>query len=147
MKTVAMLLVICGMNCAAQSADPAFEAASVRLSDPGSNNSGQGLETSPGMLTARRLALFGYIMYAYQSPAQVIGPDWIHDVKLDIVAKAATPAGDQQLYLMLRTLLHDRMGLRAHLEKREVSVLALTLAKGGPKFFRVHYRRSSGSGG
>jgi uncharacterized protein (TIGR03435 family) len=134
-KAAALSLAFC-ISCLAQSPPPkpAFEVASVRLSDPGSSNSGQGLQTSPGLLTANHMVLFGYIMYAYGRPAQVIGPDWIHDVRLDIVAKAATPVGDPELYLMLRTLLEDRMGLRAHFEKRETPVLALTLGKGGPKF-------------
>jgi uncharacterized protein (TIGR03435 family) len=136
MKTTALFLVLSGLNCLAQSPSPtpAFEVASVRLVDPASGNSGPALQTSPGSLTAHRLALFTCIMYAYERPAQVVGPDWLHDVKLDIVAKAATPVGDRELYLMLRTLLEQRMGLRAHFEKREMPVFALTLAKGGPKF-------------
>jgi uncharacterized protein (TIGR03435 family) len=35
---------------------------------------------------------------------------------------------------MLRTLLTERMGVKAHVEKREMPVYALTIAKGGPKF-------------
>jgi uncharacterized protein (TIGR03435 family) len=134
MRTLAVFLVICGMSCLAQQSapEPAFEVASVRLSDPGSNNSGQGIQTSARMLTIRHSALFACIMFAYQMPAQVIGPDWLHDVKLDIVAKAATPAGDQELYLMLGTLLRDRMGLEAHFEKREMPVFALTVTDGPP---------------
>jgi uncharacterized protein (TIGR03435 family) len=73
-------------------------------------------------------------MWAYNLPAQIIAPDWINDIQLDIVAKAGTPAGDKQLYLMLRTLRTDRMGLKAHFEKREIAVYALTVAKGEPRF-------------
>jgi uncharacterized protein (TIGR03435 family) len=142
MKTVALFLVFSGFNCLAQSPAaiapvprPAFEVASLRLADAGSSSSpGLSLQTSPGSLTIRNMVLFGCIMYAYQRPAQVVGPDWIHDVRLDIVAKAATPVGDQELFLMLKTLLEERMGVRAHFEKREMPVFALTLAKGGPKF-------------
>ncbi|SPE42826.1 conserved hypothetical protein [Candidatus Sulfopaludibacter sp. SbA3] len=35
---------------------------------------------------------------------------------------------------MLRSLLIERMGLKTHVEKREMPVYALTVAKGGPKF-------------
>jgi uncharacterized protein (TIGR03435 family) len=65
-------------------------------------------------------------------PAQVAGPDWLNDVRLDIAARSAKLANDKELYLMLRTLLIERMGLKTHLKKREMSVYALTLANGGP---------------
>jgi uncharacterized protein (TIGR03435 family) len=35
---------------------------------------------------------------------------------------------------MLRTLLVERLGLRTHVERREMPVYVLTAAKGGPKF-------------
>jgi uncharacterized protein (TIGR03435 family) len=50
------------------------------------------------------------------------------------VAKAAAPADEKQLAEMLRALLAERMGLKAHTEQRESPVYALTVDKGGPKF-------------
>ncbi len=35
---------------------------------------------------------------------------------------------------MLRTLLTERLGVKAHVEQREMAVYALTVAKGGPRF-------------
>jgi uncharacterized protein (TIGR03435 family) len=67
-------------------------------------------------------------------PAQIIGPDWLDDVRLDIVAKAATPVDEQQLALMFRTLLTERLGVKTHTDRKEMPVCVLTLAKGGPKF-------------
>jgi hypothetical protein len=55
-------------------------------------------------------------------PAQIIGPDWLGDVRLDIIAKTVKPVGDKQLYLMLRTLLVERMGLKRHVEKRDAGL-------------------------
>ncbi len=79
---------------------------------------------------------------AYQMPqTQVTSADWLNDVHLDIIAKAAGPVDEQQLYLMLRTLLSDRLGVKAHVERKETAVYALTLAKGGAKF-----RQSTTSG-
>jgi len=129
MKATALLLVIfVGLNCLAHSSaaqqtsvsGPAFEAASVRLSDPNSVGAlGPRIQTSPGLLTARGVILGACITLAYQmQPNQIIGPDWLGNVRLDIVAKAATPVGDQELYLMLRTLLAERMGVRTHVERR-----------------------------
>ena len=70
------------------------------------------------------------------------GPNinWLNGVRLDIVAKAATPAKDPQLYLMLRTLLTGRTGVKAHFEKREMPVYALTIAKGRPEVLALHHR-------
>jgi len=134
MRTTTLSLVIfAGFHCLAQ--PPAFEAASVKLSTEETMRiPGRRIQTSPGSLVTHGLTLRGCIMWAYNMPAQIAGPDWLNDVHLDIVAKAATPAGDPQLYLMLRTLLTDRMGVKAHVEKREMPVYALTVAKGGPKF-------------
>ena len=65
---------------------------------------------------------------------QVTGPDWLNDVRLDIMAKASGPVDEKALFLMLRTLLAERLGLKAHVERKETPVYALTLAKGGAKF-------------
>jgi uncharacterized protein (TIGR03435 family) len=110
-------------------------AASVKLSTEDTMRiPGRRIQTSPGSLITHGLTLRACIMWAYDMPAQIIGPDWLNDSHLDIVAKSAAAAGDKQLYLMLRTLLSDRMGIKAHVEKREMSVYALAIAKGGPKF-------------
>ena len=64
----------------------------------------------------------------------VIFRDWIHDERYDIVAKAPANATNDQIPHMLQTLLADRFKLITHRENRVLPVLALTLAKGGPKF-------------
>jgi uncharacterized protein (TIGR03435 family) len=74
-------------------------------------------------------------MLAYRlQPTQIVGPDWLNDVRLDIVAKAGTPVDEQQLALMFRTLLTERLGIKTHTDRKEMPVCVLTLAKGGPKF-------------
>ena len=68
-------------------------------------------------------------------PSQIAGPDWLSNVTLDIAAKAPGPVDEKQLYLMLRTLLIERLGLRTHTtEPTEMPVYLLTIGKGGPKF-------------
>jgi uncharacterized protein (TIGR03435 family) len=127
------LFIFTGFHGLAQS--PAFDAASVKLATEESMRiPGRRIQTSPGSLITHGLSLRACIMWAYNIPAQIVGPDWLDGVRLDIVAKAATPAGDKELDLMLRTLLTQRMGVKAHVERREMPVYALTLAKGGPKF-------------
>jgi uncharacterized protein (TIGR03435 family) len=114
---------------------PVFEVASVKLATEESMPvAGRRIQTTPNTLTTHGLSLRACITFAYGMPAQIVGPDWLNEVRLDILAKADKPVGDTQLYLMLRALLIERMGLKTHLEKREMPVYALTIAKGGPKF-------------
>jgi uncharacterized protein (TIGR03435 family) len=137
LKITLLAITVAGFSCFAQSADSMarFEVASVKLGDPLSRNKAVSYQMSPGSLTTRALPLRACIMLAYKvMPAQIIGPDWLDDVRLDIVAKAATPVDEQQLALMFRTLLTERLGVKTHTDRKEMPVYVLTLAKGGPKF-------------
>ncbi len=58
---------------------------------------GRRIQTSPGSLVTHGLSLHACILWAYDGPAQVVGPDWLNEVRLDIVAKAPTAANDKQL--------------------------------------------------
>jgi uncharacterized protein (TIGR03435 family) len=118
----------------AQTPAPAFEAASIRAGDPrigGEPN----VQVTPGALTIRNQPFFLLVQWAYDvPPAQIDGPAWFRDTPFDVVAKAAGPADETQLRLMLQTLLAQRFGLKLHKEARVMQVYAMTLAKGGPKF-------------
>ena len=50
------------------------------------------------------------------------------------MAKAAGPAPDAELRLMLQTLLADRFKLAVHHQTKEMSAYALVVGKNGPKF-------------
>ena len=118
---------------------PRFEVASVRLATEESRrSSGPRIQTAPGSLTTRGLTLRACILWAYQQPIQVIAPDWINGVALDIVAKASEPVGDEQLYLMLRTLLEERMGIKAHFEQRDTRVCDDD-REGRSEVYQVHH--------
>jgi len=132
MRRMTLLALCCVYVCFAQS-EPRFDVASVRLADPAERGNDHPIETAPGRLTMRSMSLFGCLRWAFQVPASTVGPDWLQDVRLDIDAKAASPVGDSELALMLRTLLRDRMGVVAHMEKREMASFALTVAKSGAK--------------
>ena len=113
--------------------DAGFEAASVRLAV--TNQDPQPIQSTPGSLTIRGQSLQACLQWAYSMPrVQISGPGWLNDVRLDILAKAAGPADEARLRLMLRTLLADRMGVKSHVERKEMPVYALTLSEGGPKF-------------
>ena len=123
------------LRCLAQAApSPSFDAASIRPIDM-TQHFVPGFQTNPGTLNARAETLQDCIQWAYDLPPfEVTGPDWLRMSRFDIVAKAAGPANEDQLRLMLRTLLADRFGVKVHSEKKEMQIYLLTLAKGGPKF-------------
>ena len=74
------------------------------------------------------------IQWAYEiSQGQIQGPDSLTHVHYDITAKTAPDATEKQMRLMMRTLLADRFKLAFHIEKKELPVYSLVVAKGGVK--------------
>lgn len=125
----AIALFAC-LSCLAQT--PAFDVASIR---PHVGEMRPDVQTSPGSLTIRNQTLLYLIQWAYDIPPfRINGPAWLRDARYDVVAKADGGGDDNQLRLMLRTLLANRFGVKTHPEQKEMQVYAITLAKGGPKF-------------
>jgi len=104
--------------------DPRFEVASVKPSRQGAM--GGGFDTTPGRFSVENRPLSEVIFYAYQTDRfRIEAPDWINRERFDITATGAV-AG--QIRPMVRTLLRDRFGLRAHVETRRLPVYVLTVA-------------------
>ena len=120
-----------------------FEVASVKPSNP--DPAGGPLAAIPMVLpvldrlTAQNATLRILVMSAYQKqPYEVVGgPEWQNSDKFDINARAAGAKTTDQLFGMLQSLLADRFKLKAHIEKREVPIYALVVARNdgrlGPK--------------
>jgi uncharacterized protein (TIGR03435 family) len=126
-----------------------FEIASVKPADPGT----RGSNVAPGAgdsLTIANVPLRKIIVYAYDiRDFQLAGSlGWVDEQRYDIVAKAAAAnrpvleaaeTDDQRrdrvarVRERLRSLLADRFGLQVHTEEREQTILALRIAKGGPR--------------
>jgi len=88
-----------------------------------------------GRVTIRNVALRPLIAAAWTLPvAAVIGPDWLDDVRVDLVAKAESPqTPEADLRVMMRAVFRDRMKMVARIEERREPVWALTVWKGQPK--------------
>lgn len=134
-------------------APPSFEVASVKASananEPGrgAGRGGNGMgmllggfarggrfTTSPGGLTARNATLSGCIQWAYGvQEYQVSGPEWISNDRFEINAKAAGESTDDQLRLMMQTLLAERFKLAFHRQTKELQAYAMVVGKNGPK--------------
>jgi len=80
------------------------------------------------------MALRDLISVAYKvKPFQVTGPTWMATQRFDIVAKMPEGSTKDDAPAMLQALLEDRFKLKAHRNTEEHPVLALVVAKGGPK--------------
>ena len=118
-------------------ARPAFEVASIRPSQTRAGVDGGGreiIEVSPGSLTMRNVRLASCLKWAYLvQDYQISGPGWLNTERFDIVAKAASPAPDNELRLMLQALLAERFKLALHRQTKDLAAYALTVGKNGHK--------------
>jgi uncharacterized protein (TIGR03435 family) len=110
-----------------------FDAAEIKLNVSGPGDSRGDL--SNGRLMVRNVPLRFLIAEAWTiGTDDVYGPSWLDEVRVDVIAKTASPTTpDAQVRKMARTLLEERMKLVAHVEQREKAVWALTVWKGKPK--------------
>jgi uncharacterized protein (TIGR03435 family) len=123
---------------------PAFEVASIRVSQQEGGRGGEGMhrdfrggaavQVSANSVTIRSSSLRSITCWAYKvMDFQVKGPDWLGSQRFDITAKAAGTVDDAQLRLMMQTLLADRFKMVVHPETKEMTAYLLQVAKGGPK--------------
>src|ERR1019366_1073156 len=112
----------------ADSPAPAFDVASVKASQPGQPGPGGGrgrrdnIQVSPGTVTMRNVSLKSSIRWAWHvSEFQVSGPDWLDSERYEIAGKAPGPATEEQLRLMMQTLLRERFKLALHRQTKELS--------------------------
>ena len=121
----------------------AWDVSSVKQADPSCPH-GSGINgMADGVRVYCATALFA-IEFAYEirEPSRILGaPEWVKsgprwniDAKVsgeDAAAFGKLPWQDK--YHMLRPLLEERFHLQAHMEKRDIPVYDLVVAKGGPK--------------
>ena len=128
---------------------PEFDAASIKPWTPntggGGSRSGGGLpppggghlQFTPGRVTTpstgvtvKRIIIEAYRLDNYQISG---GPEWIDSAMFKLEAVSAQPsADDNQLRLMLRSLLSKRFHFEMHYDTQEMQVYALTVGRIGP---------------
>src|SRR3954468_8571073 len=130
--TIPVVLGACCLAIAQKGEEPAFEAASVKVSHATDGNSST--NGRPGNIEMKNVALRQIIVRAFEiKDYQVSGPDWLRSERYDIVAKAPFGTPWEQLPAMLRTLLAERFKLETHREKRDFPVFGLVPMKSGFK--------------
>ena len=113
-----------------------FEVASIRASQfqsaDGEGGQAENINVSGDRLTMRNVTLRSCISWAYNlQDFQVSGNLGVD--RFDITAKAAGPSTIPMMREMMGALLADRFKLTFHRDTRQLSALALVVAKGGPK--------------
>src|SRR5580704_10881126 len=123
----------------ASSTAPAFDVATVKPSQhlvgPDFNNQ---LSYSPTGIIARNVTLKRLLAEAYQLQLnQVLGPSWLDKNEYDIEARTTGSVTNEQMALMLRSLVAERFKLTQHSEMREMRVYELVIGKSGPKIHPI----------
>lgn len=123
-----------------QAPAPAFDVATIKIGGPVEANGMININTGKilnGVVTLANATLSDCLIFAFSltTDKQIAGPDWINQkqVRFEVTGKAAPETPDDQLRLMLRTLLKERFQITMHTEPREMAHFELVLGKNGPK--------------
>ena len=130
-----VVVVLCGLTVTvvAQRPAPSFEVASIK---PNRDPQLHRFSILPGgQLIVTGYRLTDIIRHAYDTNLErLIGvPDWASREAFDITARPArdTIGSSRQTMEMLQTLLKERFRLQAHVERREMPVYAMRVARPG----------------
>ncbi len=123
-----------------QAPAPAFDVATVKMGGPVEANGMININTGKilhGVVTLSNATLSDCLIFAYTltTADQLAGPDWINQkaVRFEVTGKAPPETPDNQLRLMLQTLLKERFQITLHTEQREMAHYELVIGKNGPK--------------
>jgi len=110
-----------------------FEVASIKPAGPLTPDVTLGLRADGAQVhiswaSIKDLIYIGYHIRRYQ----ISGPDWLGSDKFDVAAKIPEGISQRTVAEMMQNLLKDRFGLKAHWDKKELSVYMLELAKPVP---------------
>jgi bla regulator protein blaR1 len=132
---------------------PAWDVISVKQSDA-QKCQGMGMGKTADAVDISCVPLLFLIQETYGIPDanRIAGaPEWAKDsLRYDIHAKVAgedaavfDKLGQQEMKRMLQSLLIDRFYLKTHLEKRDMPVYKLVIAKSGPKLKQATAQESA----
>jgi bla regulator protein blaR1 len=116
-------------------ADPSFEVATVKPSNP--NDQSDGFHTKGRQISIENESVDRMLMFAYGVHAKQIvdSPAWLDHDRFDIdgIPDIAGRPSLKQMQALVRKVLANRFQLKFHHETRELAVYAITEAKGGLK--------------
>jgi len=120
----------------AANANPTFEVATIKPSDP--NRRGKLFTVRGADVLTINTTMEDLLCEAYNvHPRQIIGaPAWFDTEKFDVTGRPDVPGQPNidQMRLLMQKLVIDRLQLKFHREKKELTVYAITVGKTGIKF-------------
>jgi uncharacterized protein (TIGR03435 family) len=130
----ALVLVVMSVSHAQDQSTPiAFDVVSIKRA---AGSDGMFMRTAPGSVTTSNVPVVQLIRQAYGLQEFQIagGPEWMTSERFDIEARFDPApvnglAGPPRVQAMLKTMLADRFKLAAHVEQREMPILALVLSR------------------
>jgi uncharacterized protein (TIGR03435 family) len=121
----------------AKDANPGWDVVSVKPHDQSDPSNNQSLNFKGRQFVMVNRAVEGMLLFAYSlQKVQIVGaPHWIETERWDVQGLPDLPGHPslKQMQTLTRKLLEERFGLKVHKETRELSVYAITVAKGGEK--------------
>lgn len=116
-------------------ADPSFEVATIKPTDPSDRSTGFHLDGQ--RIWIENVSLDKMLTFAFDVHAeQIVGaPSWFATENFDIqgIPDVAGQPDVKQMKSMLRKLLTDRLQFKFHHAQQELPIYAIRAAKGGPK--------------
>jgi uncharacterized protein (TIGR03435 family) len=119
--------------CAAPLFCQSFEVAEIKINKSGPGPTSARLINGQARVVNAPMRLLIAAAFNLNPDAVTGGPGWLDSDRFDLAAKSTPDATEDQLRAMLKTLLIERVKLKAHVEERPTSAYALTVAKGGHK--------------
>jgi bla regulator protein BlaR1 len=137
-----ILEILIATACCALAADQTFEVASIHTRADGTGDTWTlkpfRFDFSGPRMMIENFRLSDLVTYAYDIQDYELGgePRWADIDRYNISARVPDGAvlTRDAARPMMRSLLADRFHLKVHTEMKEMSVYALVVAKGGPKF-------------
>lgn len=119
----------------AKDADPGWEVATVRQSDPDGKEQSFSVRGRHVLIKRQTVETMLMVGYGLQKTQIANAPEWVKSEPFDVdgVPDAEGQPSVRQFQSMVRKLLVERFGLKMHREPREMAAYALILAKDGPK--------------
>jgi bla regulator protein blaR1 len=126
---VCAAVLLCSATLIAQ-AEPTFDVASLKR-NTSLNDYGGGGPRPGGRYRLTNVPARSMISIAWNIPSNRVlgGPGWVADERYDLDATTKENATQDEMRAMVRTLLHDRFKLAAHVEQRDLPVYLLTKAR------------------
>ena len=137
MRTIVLVLVFTSAVFAQTSSGPdlRFEVVSIKRNTSnalGSNGSSERPDGGFTLLNVPMMTLVARAQFPLIAPIDMVGlPEWARSERYDVSATSplSRPATPQERAAMVRAMLADRVKLAAHVEKRQLPVYDMVLAR------------------